>query len=264
MLVCAGCGRIGYNPIGLQDDGSTPQDDGSTTPDEDAAVDPDLLVWIPFDDDPRSGAVDQQGVLAPGQCAVGRCPLSEPGIMGRSYRFDGTDDYVQFATVNALDFGAQNQPFTVSLWYLASDVSPPLQQVLMAQATASGGVAYQLALENFQGLAPLDTIWKVCESDCQSGTFAIDTDKTVQGAWTFVVGTWDGSTSRLFVDAVEVGSAPKSTIAFDGNPLMVGADLEAGDVIEDSLDGAIDDLRIYTRTLSIADQMQLMDEAKNP
>lgn len=260
LLLASACGRIGFDPISQLDDGGTAID--AATPIEDGAVDPDLLVRITFDDDPNLGAADQQGLLQAGLCTPPRCPVSAPGIIGSSYQFDGVDDYVQFATVAALDFGKQSQPFSVSLWYRAADLTPPVQQVLMAQSEGSGSVSYQLSFEPVQDSGALDLIWKVCEGGCQSGLFGVAPDLANLETWIFVVGTWDGSITRLFVDAVEIASVPKATIAFDGSPFMVGADFEAGNSIEDTFNGAIDDLRIYGRALSQAEQMQLLQEAK--
>jgi len=256
------CGRLGYDPD--QSDGDAAAIDAdplaidATT---DGSIDPDLLVWLTFESDPVNGTPDLRGLLADGSCVPPRCPTSSVGIIGNAYNFDGTDDYIQFNTVSALDFGNTGQPFSISFWYRAVDLSPPLQQVLMAQSTTGGSVSFQLSFEVWEGGTPMDLVWKVCESDCQSGSFAVAADLNTVSERIFVVGTWDGTTTRLFIDAQLVASMPKSRIAFDGNPLMVGADLEGGNSIEDTFNGAIDDFRIYRRALSQEEQQLMFNAA---
>jgi hypothetical protein len=266
LLLCSSlallsCGRIGYEPVSGDDDSGTGSDIIDASPLPDALPDSTLLVWITMSGNPATGVIDRQGLLAPGSCVTGRCPMSVAGQIGTALRFDGVDDYLEFATNDALDFGQGSQPFTVSLWYRAADLTPPAQQVLMAQSTAGGGVSYQLSFEAWQGGNALDLVWKVCESDCQSALFAVSPDHTDLDEWIFIAGTWDGSVTRLYVNAEEIAAVPKSLIAFDGGALMIGADLEVGPSIEDSFNGAIDDFRIYSRALSAADQMTMMQAA---
>jgi hypothetical protein len=90
----------------------------------------------------------------------------------------------------------------------------------------------------------------------------VDLHLAVTNEWIFVAGTWDGTTTRIFVNAQEMASMAKSTIAFDGNPFMVGADFEGPGNITDTFNGAIDDLRIYRRALSQAEQQALFDAAQ--
>jgi hypothetical protein len=254
----AGCGRLLYEPgeRSADDDGGVSNGDSGSS--ADAAPDPDLLVAIGFDGDPAVATPDGQGLLSAGTCTAGRCPSQTTGVVGGAYLFDGVDDYIQFDTSTLLDFGSLSQAFSVVLWYRALDLTPSAQQVLMAQSTAGGSVAYQLSFEPWQAGAALDLVWKVCQTDCQSAEFAVADDLDDLDEWLLVVATWDGSVTRLYIDAVEIASQPKSMITFDGSPLMVGADYETGGSIEDTFNGAIDELAIYTRVLSADEQAQLL------
>jgi uncharacterized protein len=75
------------------------------------------------------------------------------------------------------------------------------------------------------------------------------------GAWTHVVGTYDGTTMSLYVNGLKVGS--NSTVTFgytlsDGPSQRIGIAPGSG-----FWDGRIDDVRLYNRALSAAEVMQL-------
>lgn len=247
ILICAaGCGRIGFDGL---------LGGGDDAPTGDAPADPDLLVHLTFDD---ASAGDAAGLLAPPSCDPGRCPSAVPGRIGNALAFDGVDDYLQFASPAALDFGGAGQPFSIALWFFATDLTPPTQRVLAAQATDGGQVSYQLAYEDIQGGGALDLVWKVCATGCLSEPFAIADDIPMLGRWVLLVATWDGTDTNLYLDAQLVASTPKPGIDYDGFPFMVGADYETGGSIEDSFAGSLDDLQIYRRALSIADQQKLL------
>ena len=263
LLGASACGRLGFDAISADDAGIDV--DGATASDAamalDSGVDPDLVVWLEFDGDPTAGVVDSMATLPDGSCAPQRCPNTVPGLFGNAAQFDGVDDYLQFDSAATLDFGGTGEAFSVTLWYRATDLTPPLQQVLMAQSTDGGSVSYQLSFEPWQDGPELDLVWKVCETDCQSGQFAVAGDLASVQRWVFIAGVWDGTETRLYVDSTLIASMPKTTITFDGFPFMVGADYETGGSIEDTFNGLIDDLRIYRRALSVKEQQALMARA---
>ena len=261
ILIGCGCGRLGFDS---PTDASLASVDARVNEDSatfiDASIpDADLLVWLRFDD-PTIPGLDTLHTLEPGTCEDGGCPTMTNGIDGMALRFDGVDDALLYESVNALDFGERDQPFSISLWYRADDLTPPGQQVLMAQSRGQTQVSFQLAFENVQLEPELDLVWKVCESQCLSGSFATDPDVVELPAWTLIVGTWDGQTTRLYVNAAEIDSAEKDSINFDGSPLIIGADLEGG-VLADFFRGSMDDFRITERVLSVAEQGQMILDA---
>jgi hypothetical protein len=272
-LLISGCGRIGFGPGEGGDSGPTDSGgmdgtagDGAADATVDSAIedaaadaglDPDLVVWLPFDVDDPIDATDVTGVLTNPQCEAGRCPASVAGVFGQALSFDGVDDYLRFDTSPMLDFGASAQPFTVTVWYRTNSRGPA-QQVVYAQATGGGDVSYQLSFEDLDGAGTYDVVWKVCESDCPSETFAQLVDGVDVDAWRFAAGVWTGTESILYLDGVEQARTETNDVKFDGEPFMVGSDWETGGSIEDSFDGEIDDLRIYRRVLTVPEQMELM------
>lgn len=253
LVALAGCRLAPEPPEQAGGGDAAPVIDAPESIDAPDAADPDLLVHLELDA-AANGATDSAGTLAAGSCADPRCPGSEPGVFGNAAAFDGDDDFIQFATVDALDFGAAAQPFTVTLWYQAAGFTSPIQQVLMAQSVGGGQVAYQLSFEQIGGDdVAMDLVWKVCAVNCTSETDAVALDLAAVGEWVFVAGVWTGSQIELYVDGTFRAEVERNGVIFDGSPFMVGADFESGGVIEDTFNGAIDDLRIYKRALTEAE-----------
>ena len=66
------------------------------------------------------------------------------------------------------------------------------------------------------------------------------------------MGTWDGSTIRLYKNGVEIksGATSMSSIAHTNSALIIGA---RADLAADYFEGLIDDVRIYNKALSAAE-----------
>jgi hypothetical protein len=76
------------------------------------------------------------------------------------------------------------------------------------------------------------------------------------GAWTFVAGTYDGKSLKLFVNGVLEGSAPASgTIVNNEMDVTIGGN--ADPQFPYRVNGALDDIRIYDRALSESDILEL-------
>ncbi|MCP4538967.1 MAG: hypothetical protein GY832_17670, partial [Chloroflexi bacterium] len=72
----------------------------------------------------------------------------------------------------------------------------------------------------------------------------IVTGTVATGGWQHVAGTYDSSVMRLYLDGSEVGTLSYTGVVSAGN----GVHLSAGG--SESLDGKLDDIRIYNRALS--------------
>jgi len=70
--------------------------------------------------------------------------------------------------------------------------------------------------------------------------------------WHHIVGTYNGSFMRLYVDGVEkVSSVATGTIPYDNNPVLIGADSNQADHTPDAgWNGTIDDVLLYDRALN--------------
>ena len=72
------------------------------------------------------------------------------------------------------------------------------------------------------------------------------------GVWVHVAATWDGSRRALFVNGALVAEDVETTSMFDASPVVIGADINSGTQIQ-QYRGSIDEVRVYTRTLTDAE-----------
>ena len=76
------------------------------------------------------------------------------------------------------------------------------------------------------------------------------------GTWTHLATTYDGTTLRVYVNGVQVGSlAATGTIASSTGQVTIGGNSVWGEYFA----GAVDDVRIYNRALSAAEITSLMN-----
>jgi hypothetical protein len=79
------------------------------------------------------------------------------------------------------------------------------------------------------------------------------------GQWVHMVGTYDGSTVRLYVNGVQQYSTPwTGTFATDTTGITIGASHNSGShVAEEAFNGSIDEVSIYSRALTAQEVTQL-------
>jgi hypothetical protein len=218
ILLVAGCQRV----FGLERE---------TEPDSLPAG---LIRWYTMDRLDGTRLVDATGRGHDGVCPLQACPGAAAGIVDGALRFDGATQLLQSASDADLETLAS---FTVATWlYL---------DVPITTATAC-------AVNKVYGPAG-DNSWQLC---LEGGRWRFDTDggdlsvsgPAVVGEWHHFAMEWDGTTKRLFVDALETGSGA-AVIAFDHGPVLFGADIDAGEPLV-YFPGALDDIRIYDHALT--------------
>lgn len=71
------------------------------------------------------------------------------------------------------------------------------------------------------------------------------------GTWSFIAGSWDGSTMRVYVNGVQVGTFARTAAMLTSTTAMsIGADFRGGTTAAEYFDGSIEDVRIYNRALT--------------
>ena len=96
----------------------------------------------------------------------------------------------------------------------------------------------------------------------RSNIQALTTSTTLlpAGAWTHVVGTKSGATSKLYINGVDrTGTVTNSTTANNTLPLTIGADADAVGARRDFFAGSIDDVSLYSRALTPAEVLAHYD-----
>jgi len=92
-------------------------------------------------------------------------------------------------------------------------------------------------------------------------------DSSVQlqtGTWQYVVGTYDGSSLKVYVNGALTGSNPASgTIDVNSMPVWVGKGTVSNNDATDGFRGTIDNLRIYSKGLTQVEVVQRYNSEKS-
>ncbi len=155
-----------------------------------------------------------------------------------AYRFDGTSTYIASAPNTIL------QPATnVSLSAWIYPKSTKVQSI--AQYGKATGESYGIAVDLFA-----DTTNKVQFAFYNGAWRRVDSDAITLNTWTHVVGTYDGTTLKIYINGVL-----KNTTSYTGtldyttpNGLNIGSYYVAG--MTNYFNGTIDNVMVFNRTLT--------------
>lgn len=163
-------------------------------------------------------------------------PTWTTGQIGGAVQFDGSNDSIEISSVPAL-----NGTFTYSAW-------------INLNSTPGGTVSIADKGSNLRNLEILGggylSFW--------TGFNAQTTTTVSTSIWHHVVGLYDGTTTRLYVDGVLSNSATGTASSDSANTLSIGGFGGAR-----YFPGKIDEVRIYSRALS-ADEISKLYNLTSP
>ncbi len=205
------------------------------------SADPSLILHWTFDD---GTATDSSGNSNDG--TVNGAVLLTPGHVGPgALTFDGTNDYVDAGN---LDLAGSNASFAawVNPTNLANCGSWDCRIVSKASGVSTQDHYFMISTINSGG----PKLRFRLKANGSTATLIAGSGNLSNGQWHHVAATYDGVNMRIYLDGVEVGSRAKTgTIdANPGLPLWVGANPLVASARP--WDGDIDDVRLYSRTLS--------------
>ncbi|MDO8429065.1 MAG: DUF2341 domain-containing protein, partial [Candidatus Daviesbacteria bacterium] len=172
------------------------------------------------------------------------------GKFGNAGSLDGTNDYVSVAHSSSLNPASQ---ITLSTWvYQAADQNDKqiFEKGISADSTtgwrmrtvSGGAYAFQIPVTSF--------------------SHGMTSTSYSTSAWHHVVGTYDGTTMKLYVDGVLDSELARSgAINSNSGSLTIGA-WNSGSTAW--FNGKLDDMRIYNRALSAGEVSQLYNFAPGP
>ncbi len=210
-----------------------------------------LAGWWKFDEGSGSSAADSAG----GNTGTILSPAWTTGPVGpAALSFDGLSSYVNVGSPPALNLAAANQ-FTLSAWVYPT-ATPNGAGVISEQfdGGADTSVQYELGFD-MDGGAAGEARATVGFYDAANGGWhlAKDTVNVALNTWTFITGTWDGTTLKIYKN----GSLVNSSTPGGALPAAGFTNVRLGhrhDTYGTHLfPGKIDDPRIYGRALSPAD-----------
>ncbi len=158
------------------------------------------------------------------------------GMVGRAFSFDGVDDYL--SVPNSASLQAIGDHFSIEAWVRPESLpsgDPYYDKGIVVRegyvrgfALATRGAAFGMWIGGASG----------------TGLTAVSSPVTTD-RWYHVVGTYDGSDARIYVDGELEGTRTAPLIHYD-TPLMIGT----SQINERFFDGQVDEVTIYTRTLT--------------
>ena len=251
VLVVIGCGRLGFDQQQARDvDASGPGGSsvdapiGSSALPTDASLDPSLVAWWQMETlalgSPVGlvGVVDSSGHSPMAQCGSAiPCPAIVAGKTGSAAQFDGTTTFLEANSVAALI----DSTFTIAAWV---NLAGSNNGCIMAKGLGNGA---------------LDS-WALCSDMTTQALMFYTAQGTTPntlmpgnvvppGNWHHVAGTWDGTSKVLYLDGNKLGDDQPPGIDFDSSDVFIGGDVDNG-AATSFLNGTVDEVRVYNRSLS--------------
>ncbi len=193
-----------------------------------AAAPPGLVAWWPGEGNATDVVGGDDGTFTGSYAA---------GEVGQAFSIDA-NDYVSAPDEAALDTGTMS----VEVWFRHDTASATYDPVVKkSDPSQTGGFALE-----FDSSGSSLLWWVYTSSEWQSTGNA----PIALGTWTHAVGTYDGTTSSLYVNGTLFSSATLSggNIVPASDPLCIGRD--PGNLTTRTFVGLVDEVSIYDRALT--------------
>jgi hypothetical protein len=165
--------------------------------------------------------------------------------------FDGVDDHV---SISSNQLGQISTGLTIAAWVYLDASSDVWKTIVSRQVGSTADEHFFLGLNGTQARFFVNT--GAGYSDYEVG---VDLN---QGQWYHLVGVYDGSSTRLYVNG-QLGFTRlhSGNFAADSTPLIVGGNVNSSNgPLEERFAGRVDNLRIYTRGVSASEVGLLASE----
>ena len=192
---------------------------------------PNLVSWWPGDGNANDIKDGNNGTLQNGATFAA-------GLVGQAFSFNGLNQFVSVPDSPNLDFGASS-PITVDLWAFRTATNPVMHLVGKRNdcSASSTEINYQMALNTVSG-----------EGLVFGSGFGNEAATGIDlplNAWTFLAGTFDGTTWRLYVNGLLKTTAGGNLGPINAAPLEIGGSGSCA-----TFGGLIDEVEIFNRALS--------------
>ena len=213
-------------------------------------INADRVGWWKFDETSGTVASDSSGFGNHG--ALGGNPQWQPGggRIGGALNFDGDGDFVVVPQAASLE---PTGSLSVSLWAFITTASGGFADIVRKAGANQGG--YLIRWHHFD-----DRLWwRLDRYGADPQIFVDDPNVTAAylSGWHHIAGTWDASTgvSSLYVDGILINSLGGfSGVLEHTDPLYFMWSPHPGQV---ALPGRLDDVRIYSRALTVSEVQTL-------
>jgi chitodextrinase len=182
-------------------------------------------------------AISDRSASGNGGSLVG-ATWSTAGKYGKALSFDGSGDFVSIPDSASLHLATG---MTLEAWVKPTSLGSAWRTVVFKERP--GGMTYALYANNGSS-RPVGQIYNTAERD------SAGTAQLALNTWTHLATTYDGSSLKLFVNAVQVSSvAVSGSIVSSTGLLKIGGNAIWGE----DFAGLIDEVRVYNRALTAAE-----------
>jgi hypothetical protein len=216
VVVAAGCGRLDFDPVAQGD----------------------LVAHYTMDAIDGGRLVDVTGHGHDGACTA--CPVPTAGIVNGALRFDEASTLV--LVPGSTDFALATM--TLALW-VRIDAAPPGPAFDCFASKPVGTMrdnSWQFCV------TPQDQLYLVTRSGGQPDAQFLK--PLMIGVWHHLALTMSSGVETVIFDGGSAFSKPVGPYDFDGGDLVLGGDLNSGLPLA-YFGGALDDVRLYDRALSL-------------
>jgi hypothetical protein len=220
---------------------------GNTTTSDGVTVDvantepPNLVAAYGFNEGTGTTTADASGNGLNGTLSA--TTWTTAGRFGSSLSFNGSSSLVTVADHALLDL---TTGMTISAWVFPTTLSGYRTVVLKERP---GDLAYSLYAHDG---SPRPSTWITAGTTAT----AAGTSPLAANEWSHLAATYDGGALRLYVNGAQVGSITHTGSLFvSGSPLRIGGNTIWGEYFA----GRLDEVRIYSRALSTAEIVTVMD-----
>ena len=154
--------------------------------------------------------------------------------------FDNSDDYVSVPDQPSLSL----IPFTISAWIKIPNYAS--YYIIAAKGVGNGATSNNFELRTASSSGVLQLVGN------QSGAAVTSSAAIPQNTWTHVMGTFDGTTSRLYINGQPDGSSSGITFNTNTANMRIGG---RNDGLK--FNGAIDGVMLHGRALSASEAPKL-------
>jgi hypothetical protein len=160
------------------------------------------------------------------------------GTNGGAFLFDATDDYISMGTASSV----KPTQLTLACFFKINSINAP-NVIVGKQGTGVGAASYALVVQNGK------LNFRIESGGIQDASYTFSNTST----YNYAVGTYDGSTMKLYLNGSLVGTATTSVsiIYSDSYPLLMGYYANAF-----ATNMSIGSLKLYNRALSATEVMQ--------
>jgi hypothetical protein len=213
-----------------------------------------LIALYNFD----GNAKDMSGNYQNGILSGGITPCKDrKGYEGKAMMFNGEDGFIRITDHRLLDLLTTTFSFTTWIYISKYNHSVYWAEAVTDKVTPIFCKSY---LKNqYQYRWGCTDRGFYLDGSRGEGKMVISDNKgPVAGKWTFVAVTYDGNFVRYYIDGAKVSelSSP-GEFEQDENNMVIGQDYAGIPFANDYFNGALDELRIYKKTLTDADILNL-------